>query len=28
VGGHWPGAPVASSLPSSYIIKNVQIWQK
>jgi beta-glucanase (GH16 family) len=28
VGGNWPGAPVASSLPSSYIIKNVQIWQK
>jgi beta-glucanase (GH16 family) len=28
MGGGWPGDPVAASLPSSYVVKRVQVWQK
>ncbi len=28
VGGNWMGPPVPASLPSSYVVKRVQVWQK
>lgn len=28
LGGSWPGVPVPASLPSSFVVKSMKVWQK